>query len=283
MLAPYRGAARRLGNRIRRRLLYVFLAFGIGAASTWYYKEAVFLFLLEPAGGNLSPFGGMPVFNSPTAMMGATIQLAMRGGAAAAFPVLLISIYTLIKPLIAPMHRRFLVIFIPSTIVSFLIGAAFAYYVMLPTGLNFLLNFGTGIAVPMIVISEYMDLLTAMMFWLGVVFELPIVMYLLARMRIVSYPQLKGFRKYVPVTAFILSAILTPTFDVINQTLLAVPIILLYEVGLFLSWIAWPEEGNYLWFKTIGSVASKIYRGIKTGVAFPVVKTRSLYRKVRRK
>jgi len=62
-----------------------------------------------------------------------------------------------------------------------------------------------------------------------------------------------------------------------------VPIILLYEVGLFLSWIAWPEEGNYLWFKTIGSVASKIYRAIKTGVAFPVVKTRSLYRKVRRK
>ena len=274
MLAPYRGAARRLGRRIRRRLLWVFLAFGIGAASTWYYREAVFTFLLAPAGGNLSPFDGLPVYNSPVAMMGATIQLSMRGGAVAALPVLLVSIYTLLSPLIAPQQRKFLIIFLPVTVACFLFGAAFAYFVMLPTGLRFLLNFGTGVAVPMILISEYMSLLLAMMFWLGVVFELPIAMYLLAKLRIVSYLKFRGVRKYVPVTAFILSAILTPTFDIINQTLLAVPIILLYEVGLFLSWIARPEEGDYLFVKKTGRGLRKVRDGAVWVVRRPVVMAR---------
>ena len=283
MLAPYRGAARQLGRRIRRRLLWVFLAFGIGAASTWYYREAIFTFLLAPAGGNLSPFEGLPVYNSPTAMMGATIQLAIRGGAIAALPVLVVSVYTLFSPLIPPQQRRFLVIFMPVTVACFLCGAAFAYIVMLPTGLRFLLNFGDGVAVPMILIDEYINLLTAMTFWLGVVFELPIAMFLLAKLRVVSYLRFRRLRKYVPVTAFILSAILTPTFDIVNQTLLAVPIIVLYEVGLFLSWAAWPEQGDYLFIKKIRSGVARVLRRVRIVVGFPVVKARWIYRKVLRK
>ena len=283
MLAPYRGAARQLGRRIRRRLLWVFLTFGIGAASTWYYREAIFTFLLAPAGGNLSPFEGLPVYNSPTAMMGATIQLAIRGGAIAALPVLVVSVYTLFSPLIPPQQRRFLVIFMPVTVACFLCGAAFAYIVMLPTGLRFLLNFGDGVAVPMILIDEYINLLTAMTFWLGVVFELPIAMFLLAKLRVVSYLRFRRLRKYVPVTAFILSAILTPTFDIVNQTLLAVPIIVLYEVGLFLSWAAWPEQGDYLFIKKIRSGVARVLRRVRIVVGFPVVKARWIYRKVLRK
>ena len=199
MLAPYRGmvqrAGRVLGQRIRRRLFLVLITFGAGAAATWYYREAVFNILIAPSGGNLSPFDGMPVYNSPTAMMGATIQLAMRGGAIAALPVLAVSIYTLFSPLIPPQQRRFLVIFLPATVLCFLSGAAFAYWVLLPTGLKFLLNFGSGVAVPVIDISEYLNLLVAMMFWLGVVFELPIAMFLLAKLRIISYLRLRGLRK----------------------------------------------------------------------------------------
>ena len=240
--------------------------------------------LLAPAGGELSPFeDGLPVFTSPTSMMGATIQLAIRGGAIAALPVLVVSVYTLFSSLIPPQQRRFLVIFLPATVLCFLLGAAFAYFVMLPTGLAFLLNFGTGVAVPLIVLSEYIDLLSAMIFWLGVVFELPIAMFLLAKMRIVSYLRLRGLRKYVPVSAFILSAIITPTFDVVNQTLLAVPIIVLYEIGLFLSWIAWPEEGDYMFVKKIRAGIGWTLRKIRFGIGYPVVKARWVYRKVMRK
>jgi sec-independent protein translocase protein TatC len=290
-----RHASRILGRRIRIRLFWVLLTFGSGAGATWYYREAVFNLLLAPAGGNLSPFeGNLPIFTSPTAMMGATIQLAIRGGIIAALPVLVVSVYTLFSSLIAPQQRRFLVIFMPATVVSFLLGSGFAYWVLLPTGLKFLLNFGAGVAVPVIVLSEYLDLLTAMIFWLGVVFELPIAMFLLAKMRIVSYLRLRGFRKYVPVAAFILSAIITPTFDVFNQTLLAVPIIVLYEVGLFLSWVAWTEEGDYMFVKKIGAGLAWVRRKVRAGLAwvlrririiagFPVVKIRWAYRKVLRK
>ncbi len=174
-------------------------------------------------------------------------------------------------------------IFLPATVVCFLLGAAFAYFVLLPTGLQFLLNFGTGVAVPVIVLDEYISLLTAMVFWLGVVFELPITMYLLAKMQIISYLRLRGLRKYVPVAAFILSAIITPTFDVFNQTLLAVPMIVLYEVGLFLSWVAWPEQGDYLFVKKIRAGIGWVLRKIRFVIGYPVVKVRWIYRKIRKR
>lgn len=277
-----RTASRILGRRIRVRLFWVLLAFGAGAGGTWYYKEAVFSLLLAPAGDNLSPFDGQPVFTSPTAMMGATIQLAIRGGVIAALPVLVVSVYTLFSSLVPPQQRRFLVIFLPATVLSFLLGAAFAYWVLLPTGLRFLLNFGDGVAVPLIVLSEYIDLLSSMILWLGVVFELPIAMFLLAKMQIVSYLKFRGLRKYVPVAAFILSAIITPTFDVVNQTLLAVPMILLYEVGLFLSWLANTEEGDYLFVKKIRSGLTKVLRGVKVVIGSPVVAIRWVYRSLRK-
>ena len=232
----------RFGRRVRRRLLWIFVAFGAGAGVTGYFREAVFGLLLAPARGNLSPYGGLPVFTGPVEMMSATIHLAMMGGLVAAFPVATISVYQLVSPLLSRQRRRFVLLFLPAIFACYLGGAAFAYFVMLPVGLNFLLNFGTGIAVPLISITEYMSLVTAMLFWLGVVFELPPVMFLLTKLRLVRYERFRRFRRYVPGAAFILSAIITPTVDVVNSTLVAVPIIVLFEVGLFLSRLARPRE-----------------------------------------
>ena len=271
---------RRIGNRIRRRLLLSFVVFGIGAASTWHWQQEVFSFLLAPAGDVLSPFGGAPVFTHPTAMMGATIQLAIRGGVVASLPVVVISVYTLIKPLVPRAQHRFLMLFVPATILCFLAGGAFAYFVMLPAGLGFLLNFGGGVAQPLITINEYLDLMMAMTFWLGVVFELPVAMYLLAKTRVISYRRMRNLRKFVPVTAFILSAIITPTFDILNQTMLAVPIILLYEVGLFCAWVAHPEQGNYLWLRSIRNAVLRVGRVIRAVVLSPYTLARWTYRQL---
>src|SRR3990167_4155305 len=256
-----RGAFQRFGKRVRRRLLWSFLVFGVGAASTWHFQEDIFRFLLAPAGDSLSPFGGgIPVFTAPTEMMRATILLAMRGGAIAALPVMVVCAYTLVSPALPDKQHRFIVLFFPATALCFLAGSTFAYFVMLPTGLGFLLNFGSGIAVPLITVSEYLDMIMSMMFWLGVVFELPVAMYLLARTDVIPYRRMKNLRKFVPVSAFILSAIITPTFDVFNQTLAAVPIIALYEVGLFCAWAAHPERGNYLWLAPIGRGVRWVWR-----------------------
>ena len=271
MSAPERGALQRFGRRIRRHLLAAFLAFGIGASASWYFHEEIFRWLLVPGGERLSPHGGLPVFTAPTEMLGMTIRLSIRGGVVAALPMLMGSIFWLIHPLIPPQYRRLATIFLPALFGSFVGGALFAYYVMLPTGLNFLLHFGEGVAVPLITITEYMSLLTALLFLLGVVFTLPLAMFLLAKIRLVSYRRLSSFRRYIPVTAFILSAIITPTMDIVNQTLVAVPIIILYEFGLFLAWVARPEEGSYRVVTKIISLIGGLLRRLAILIALPVM------------
>src|SRR3990167_4202399 len=134
-----RGVFQRFGKRVRRRLLWSLVVFGVGAASTWHFQEDIFRFVLAPAGDSLSPFGGVPVFTAPTEMMRATILLAMRGGALAALPVMVVGAYTLVRPALSGKQHRFIVLFVPATALCFLAGSAFAYFVMLPMGLGFLL------------------------------------------------------------------------------------------------------------------------------------------------
>ena len=242
IVAPKGGALKRFIRKLRWRLLWVFTAFGLGGGLTWHFREPVFDFLLAPSNGTLSPFDGLPIFTGPTEMFSLTIGVAMKGGMAAAFPVATFSIANLLSPLLTRKQRRFIYwFFLPAVFLCFIGGAAFAYYVMLPTGLRFLLNFGEGIAVPLISITEYMSLVTAMLFWLGIIFNVPVVMYMLAKFRIMSHKRFVRFQRYVPVAAFVLSALITPTFDIVNQTLVAVPIILLFEFGLFLAWLARPK------------------------------------------
>ena len=230
-------ALRRHLRGVKRRLFWVLVAFGLGASLTWYFRTPIILWLLVP-GGELFSATGRPVFTNPTDMIGVMIQLAMKGGFVVAFPVLVYQVFQFLRPVLSKKHWRFLAIFLPAGFVCFFSGVAFAYFVVLPTGLRFLLQFGTDVADPMIRITEYMGLVMAMLFWLGVVFELPLAMFLLVRLRIVSYRRFTRFQRYVPVAAFLLSALITPTFDVVNSTLVAVPIIVLYEFGVFLAWMA---------------------------------------------
>ena len=280
MTSPFERASERLGQRVRRRLFLVFLTFSIGAASTWFYRVDIFTFLLVPAGGALSPFDGLPVYTTPTGMMASTIGLAIKGGAVVALPVATVGFLTLLRPLIPGRYWRFLIIFTTSVLLCFLGGAAFGYYVLLPTAMQFLLHFGAGIAVPLIDITEYLAMFMAIVFWMGLIFVLPPAMYLLTKLRLVEYRTLRKIRKFVPPSAFILAAILTPTFDVVNQTMMAVPMMILYEAGLFVSWAARPEEGNYLWLKTVAAGVRKVRNALawawrKTGIPW-------IYRRVRR-
>ena len=190
-------------------------------------------------------------------MMGAAIHLSLMGGLAVAFPVATISVYTLVSPLLSRQRRRVVLLFLPAILVCYLTGVAFAYFVMLPSGMTYLLYFGEGIAVPVIRITEYMSLVTTLLFWLGVIFELPLVMLLLTKLRLVRYERFKRLRKYVPVTALALGALITPTFDVVNQMMITVPIILLFEIGLFLSWLARPKDEGHksIWRRLLERLA----------------------------
>ena len=226
---------------VKGRLLYVLVSLGVGSATTWYFKTEVFHLLLTPANGALSP-DGQPIFTSPTEMFSATLDLVMKGGLLTAIPVAAFHLYRLVSPLLGKRPRRLIKGYAALGLALWLGGTAFAYFILLPTSLRFLLHFGTDIATPMIRITEYMALAMAMLFWLGIVFELPLIMMLLAHLRLVSHKQFRKVpRRYILIAAFILGAIITPTFDAVNQTLVAVPLIVLYEVGVFLAWVVRPK------------------------------------------
>lgn len=217
------------------------ISFSLGASLTFWHRKVVMGWLFAPAHGLLSPTG-QPIFTAPTEIFQFVVHLSIWGGVVVAAPVAVFHIARLLSPLVSGKVRRFLAIFLPAAFVFYLTGAAFAYFVLLPTGFRFLLSFGAGAAVAYIRVSEYMELAIAMMFWLGVVFELPLGMFLGVKMGAVEYERLRMVRRYVPPTAIILGAIITPTVDIINMTLVAVPIIVLYEVGLLLAWLAKPRQ-----------------------------------------
>lgn len=261
----------KFGRAVFKRVVVIVIVGMAFAGITWTYSTEIFQWMLVPARGNLTPFdGGLPVFTAPAEMFGVTVSLAFRGGMLAAFPVFVVSVYTLFSKWLPPATRTFIKIFVPSLFLAFAGGVAFVYYVILPTSLKFLLGFGAGVAVPLISVTAYFEMVLSLMFWMGILFELPLAVYLLARLKLISYGKLKWARLAVWFFAPILAAIITPSFDAWTWVLVMAPLVVLYEVGLFLAWAAHPEAGNYLFIRTIGR-----------GVSAPFRAVRWAYRKVR--
>ena len=234
----------RFGQRFRNTVFLCILAWSIGAGATFWWHPEVFAFLLAPAEEMLSPFDGRPVFTAPQDMFGATLSLSMKGGQLVAFPVLVVGALTMLKPFVPRRFWLFVVTYSAISIAMFALGASFVFWVMMPVSLHFLLNFGSGIAVPVILLTEYMALLLSLLFWIGIVFELPIVMQLLAKFRVVPYSKARTLRKWIVPTAFIFAALITPSLDGTLTFLVALPMLILYEVGLIAGWLT-DREGNY--------------------------------------
>ena len=247
----------------------------------------MFAFLLAPAEEMLSPFDGRPVFTAPQDMFGSTLSLSMKGGQFVAFPVLVVGALSMLKPFVPRRFWLFVTTYSAISIAMFLLGASFVFYVMMPVSLNFLLTFGSGIAVPVILLTSYMALLLSLLFWIGIVFELPVVMQLLAKFRIVSYKRASRLRKWVVPTAFIFAALITPSLDGTLTFLVAMPMLLLYEVGLIAGWLTHPEEGNYFgdlpMVQRVRRLMLKIYKKVRDGAAWVVRKPVAMIRWLRRK
>ena len=260
----------RFGQRFRNTVFLCILAWSIGAGATFWWHPEVFAFLLAPAEEMLSPFEGKPTFTAPQDMFGSTLSLSMKGGQFAAFPVLLVGVLSMLKPFVPRRFWLFVTTYSAISIAMFALGASFVFWVMMPVSLHFLLNFGSGIAVPVILLTEYMALLLSLLFWIGIVFELPIVMQLLAKFRFVPYSRARTLRKWVVPTAFIFAALITPSLDGTLTFLVACPMLILYEMGLIAGWLT-DREGNY--FADLPMV-QRIYRLIKSGAGRVAQKAR---------
>ncbi len=219
-------------DELRRRLIIAAVFVGLATIAAFVFRDPILAFLLEPGFGQRDE---KPIATEVLETVGVTFKVTLMAGFAAALPVVLYQAVRFVSPGLTGRERAYLAMLIPGVLVAFGAGAAFAYYVLLPPALAFLFEFGSANVDPEIRVASYINVVTSLMFWMGVVFQLPIAMFLLARLGVVTPRWLGRFRRYAVVLAFVAAAIITPTFDPVNQTLVAVPIIVLYEVGILLA------------------------------------------------
>jgi len=223
---------------LRKRVFISLLALIIGAMVAFLFWTDIVELLKRPAQQVNDGEGVILIATQVTELLSTSVKVSLVGGFVLALPVILYQIVRFVAPGLTPAERRYLFLFMPGALLAFCCGLAFAYYVLTPRALPFLLTFGGGVADPLIRISNLVDVMLRLLFWMGLAFETPVIMYLLAQLGIVSSAMFRRFRKYWVVVAFILGAIITPTFDPLNQTLVALPLLALYEVGILLAWLA---------------------------------------------
>ncbi len=216
-------------EELRTRLIISVLALLIATTLSFVFTGKLLEILLIPSGGI------KPVFLKPTEMFITYFKVALIGGAALAMPVIVYQVIKFIVPGLKPNEKRYLFFVVPGASFLFVLGLAFGYVVLLPFALKYLLTFGGDIASAFISIGEYVSFVVTLLLWMGACFELPMIIVFLAKLRVVSQKQLRSYWKYALVGAFVISAIITPTPDPFNQTLVAVPLYLLYEVGVLVA------------------------------------------------
>ena len=223
---------------LRRRLFICVIALLIGSAVSFAFFELIIEILVKPAEDLGLGTNGQLIYTEVTELLPTAIKVSFVSGLVLASPVILFQVIMFIAPGLTAREKRYLFGFMPAALLAFAGGVAFAYYVLTPPALHFLLTFGGDVAVPMIRVSNIINLMIRLLFWMGLAFETPLVMYLLANLGIVSARGLGRCRRYWVVVAFILAAIITPTVDPVNQGLVAGPLLVLYEAGIILARIA---------------------------------------------
>ncbi|HUS13455.1 MAG TPA: twin-arginine translocase subunit TatC [Chloroflexia bacterium] len=171
----------------------------------------------------------------PTETFGTYFKVAFTAGLGLAMPLLVYQLLRFLAPGLTRGENRALYMSLPFVVLCFVTGALFCYLVILPSALNFLLSFGDPRIVKQISLTKFIGFVSNFMLAVGAAFELPVVIFMLAKLGVVTYQRLAKFRKYAFLLSFVVAAMITPTPDPLNQGLVAIPLFLLYELGLQLS------------------------------------------------
>jgi sec-independent protein translocase protein TatC len=219
-------------QELRQRLTKAVIALILCSLVSFFFSKRILVFLL-------SPMGDYPVIAPrPTTSISIFMKISLLMGVILATPFMTYQFLRFVTPGLTRRERRSLLWIIPGITISFLGGAAFAYFVMVPAAIPFLLGFLSDVVEPTWMIDEYIPFVTSLVFWVGVSFETPLLCYFLAWLGIINAKALlKGWRIAAIVIA-ILAAGITPTPDPFNMMLVMLPLLLLYFLGVFLAWVA---------------------------------------------
>jgi len=220
-------------SELRRRVTIAVVIYVIGVMVLMNFSDAVFNFISSPLRAALPPHTPLIFLNAPDVFF-TYLKIALVLSLFATAPITFYQFWAFIAPGLYHHERAVFVSYFFGSLGLLLAGGAFAFYVVFPLIFQFFLGFSTETIQAMPAIKEYLSLVLKLLFAFGMSFQIPIVIMLLVRLGIVEVDTLIEKRRYVIVWAFVFAAILTPP-DIISQVLLGIPMLLLYEVGLFLA------------------------------------------------
>ena len=212
-------------DELRRRLIISVMAIAAGTLGAYTLVEDLMRFVVAPA--------GKLYFMSPAEGFFAYLKVAVVAGFMVALPVVLLQIWRFVAPALTSSEKRWGFLLVPGSVILFFFGVLFAFLFVWPAAVKFFLGFGNESLTPMISLGQYLSFLLSFILPFGVIFNLPLLLLVLAKMGMISSAVLAKHRKMMIVGAFIVGGIITPTPDIFTQTMMAVPIILFYEASIW--------------------------------------------------
>lgn len=218
-------------EELRKRLLLCIIVVAVNSSLIYFMIPQIINFLKKPAGSSL----GKLVFFSPTEAIMIYFKIAFVGGVLISLPLIFYEFWVFISPGLTSRERRHTVILTFMSFIFFDLGALFSYFILLPVSLKFLLGFASSDLQPVISIGKYISFVIMLMVGCGVVFEMPILAWFLTKLGVITSAFLVKKRKYAVVANFIIAAVITPSPDIFNMCMLALPMLALYELSIWVS------------------------------------------------
>lgn len=220
---------------LRIRLVRCLIAVGVGFAACYAFAEKLLAILLQPL-MHVMPGGSKLIATSLPETFFTVMKLALVAGAFVASPYIFYQLWRFVAPGLYKEERKIIIPVAVATAVCFVGGALFGYFVVFPFGFKFFVDYAADYITIMPTISAYFSLAVTLLFAFGLIFELPVFIFFMTSLGLVTTRTLRKFRRWAILLSFVVAAILTPTPDAVNQLLMAGPMVVLYEVGIWVSW-----------------------------------------------
>ena len=230
-------------EELRRRIFHALVAVACGMGVCWWYHRQLFGFMQEPILEVLKA-NNLPqklVYLTPAEPFNLYLKVSALGGLFLTSPYVLYQVWLFISPGLYRREKKYVVPFMASSILLFVAGGFFGYKIVYPQALEFLIKLGSQFA-PMITIHEYTDLFLMVILGLGLVFEMPILVFFLALMGVVSAGWMWRNIRYAILGIFIVAGALAPTPDVGSMIVFAMPMLLLYFISIGIAWFVHPTQ-----------------------------------------
>lgn len=228
-------------EELRRRIIYSIISVVVGFGVCWRYAETLYDYMQRPIVAVLRNhhLDDKLVYLSPTEPFNMYLKVGLIAGIFVACPFILYQVWMFISPGLYRHEKRYIIPFMCATVGLFITGGLFGYKLVYPAALDFLIGQGAQFK-PMITIGEYTDMFLTVILGLGLVFELPILVFFLALMGVVNASFLWRNFRFSILIIFFIAAVITPTTDILNMCIFAAPMIVLYVVSIGIAWIFHP-------------------------------------------